>query len=393
MNLFKKKNKSDTAAVQTAPSGYIKEHPYALLGKYENKITNQWRLYHTLREAVPIIDAAISKIVRLTGEFRVECDDPDIQYKLNKFLTNIKVNACATGTNNFILSYLDQLLTYGTAIGEIVMNAEGTDIAALYNAPLKNIELGTGSNPLKLKIYKKNKNGEKSEIKYPELVLVSSLNPEPGSVYGNSLLKGLPFVSDILLKIYNSIGLNWERIGNVRFAVTYKPSNDAGDKAFARERASQIASEWSKAMKSASNPSDFIAVGDVSIKVIGADNQILNSQVPVRQMLEQIVSKLSIPPFLLGLNWSTTETMSTQQAEILGNELEAYRRLLNPIISKICDMWLMLEGIKCDYRINWNTIDLKDRLQMANARLTNARAMEIEQKIDENLKNQQSEIF
>lgn len=393
MNLFKRKNKVDAAAVQTAPCGYAKAHPYASLGNYENKITNQWKLYHTLREAVPIIDAAISKIVRLTGEFRVECEDPDIQYKLNKFLTNIKVNACATGTNNFILSYLDQLLTYGTAIGEIVMNSEGTDIAALYNAPLKNIELGTGSSPLKLKIYKKNKNGEKTEIKYPELVLVSSLNPEPGCVYGNSLLKGLPFVSDILLKIYNSIGLNWERIGNVRFAVTYKPSNDAGDKAFARERASQIASEWSKAMKSASNPSDFIAIGDVSIKVIGADNQILNSQVPVRQMLEQIVSKLSIPPFLLGLNWSTTETMSTQQAEILSNELEAYRRLLNPIISKICDMWLMLEGIKCDYSINWNTIDLKDQLQIANARLTNAKAMEIEQKIDANLKNQQTQIF
>ena len=223
--------------------------------------------------------------------------------------------------------------------------------------------------------------------------MVSSLNPEPGCVYGNSLLKGLPFVSDILLKIYNSIGLNWERIGNVRFAVTYKPSNDAGDKAFARERASQIATEWSKAMKSALNPSDFIAVGDVSIKVIGADNQILDSQVPVRQMLEQIVSKLSIPPFLLGLNWSATETMSTQQAEILSNELEAYRRLLNPIISKICDMWLMLEGIKCEYRINWNTIDLKDQLQIANARLTNAQAMEIEQKIDSNIKNQQPEIF
>lgn len=393
MNLFKRKNKSDTAAVQTAPCGYVKQHPYTSLGNYENKITNQWKLYHTLREAVPIIDAAISKIVRLTGEFRVECENPDIQYKLNKFLTNIKVNACATGTNNFILSYLDQLLTYGTAIGEIVMDSEGTDIAALYNAPLKNIELSTGSSPLKLKIYKKNKNGEKSEIKYPELVLVSSLTPEPGCVYGNSLLKGLPFVSDILLKIYNSIGLNWERIGNVRFAVTYKPSNDAGDKAFARERASQIASEWSKAMKSSLNPSDFIAVGDVSIKVIGADNQILDSQVPVRQMLEQIVSKLSIPPFLLGLNWSATETMSTQQAEILSNELEAYRRLLNPIISKICDMWLMLEGIKCEYRINWNTIDLKDQLQIANARLTNAQAMEIEQKIDSNIKNQKPEIF
>ena len=51
---------------------------------------------------------------------------------------------------------------------------------------------------------------------------------------------------------------------------------------------------------------DFVAVGDVSVKVIGADNAVLDSEIPVRQLLEQIVSKLSIPPFLLGLQWSST---------------------------------------------------------------------------------------
>ncbi len=43
---------------------------------------------------------------------------------------------------------------------------------------------------------------------------------------------------------------------------------------------------------------DFVAVGDVDIKVIGGDAPILDSQVPVRQVLEQIVT--SIPPFMLG---------------------------------------------------------------------------------------------
>ena len=33
--------------------------------------------------------------------------------------------------------------------------------------------------------------------------------------------------------------------------------------------------------------------------------------------LEQLVTKTGLPPFLLGLNWSTTERMSTQQADIL----------------------------------------------------------------------------
>lgn len=36
---------------------------------------------------------------------------------------------------------------------------------------------------------------------------------------------------------------------------------------------------------------DFVSVGDVSIKAIGADNQILDSETPVRQILEQLVAK------------------------------------------------------------------------------------------------------
>lgn len=53
----------------------------------------------------------------------------------------------------------------------------------------------------------------------------------------------------------------------------------------------QVAKEWSEAMQTGGAVKDFVAVGDVQIKVIGADNQILDSEVPVRQMLEQIVAK------------------------------------------------------------------------------------------------------
>ena len=73
---------------------------------------------------------------------------------------------------------------------------------------------------------------------------------------------------------------------------------------------------------------DFVAVGDVDIRVIGADNQFIATEVPVRQLLEQIVAKLGLPPFLLGLSWSSTERMSSQQSDLLTGELESYRRLL-----------------------------------------------------------------
>lgn len=47
-------------------------------------------------------------------------------------------------------------------------------------------------------------------VKYSNLVFATLLNPEPGTVRGSSLLKGLPFVSSVLLKIFESIKTNWE---------------------------------------------------------------------------------------------------------------------------------------------------------------------------------------
>ncbi|MDE5992428.1 MAG: serine/threonine protein phosphatase, partial [Oscillospiraceae bacterium] len=34
------------------------------------------RLYDNLRYSVPIVDAALQKIIRLTGGFKVKCSDP-----------------------------------------------------------------------------------------------------------------------------------------------------------------------------------------------------------------------------------------------------------------------------------------------------------------------------
>lgn len=65
---------------------------------------------------------------------------------------------------------------------------------------------------------------------------------------------------------------------------------------------------------------DFVAVGDVSVKVIGADGPVLDAAVPVRQLLEQLVAKTGLPPFLLGLSWSSTERMSAQQADLLDKQ-------------------------------------------------------------------------
>ncbi|MDR2932206.1 MAG: phage portal protein [Oscillospiraceae bacterium] len=331
-------------------------------------------LYTAMRESVPIIDAALDKIVRLAGGFTVVC--PGAQAALDHFVSTVRVGAGSVGLYQFIAVYLDSLITYGNAVGEIILTADGGDIMALYNAGLENISIRQGKSPLDVEIGVSGAGLDFKPVPYPELVLFTPLSPKPGAVTGTSLLRSLPFVTSVLLEIYGSIKTNFQRVANLRYAVTYKPGSSALDKAHAKDIAASMASEWRDAMDSAAagHIKDFVAVGDVDIKVIGADNQMIATEVPVRQMLEQIVAKLGIPPFMLGLHWSTTERMSTQQADILTSELESYRVALGSVITKICTLWLRLHGYGGACRVVWDDINLQDELEAARARLIDAQA-------------------
>ena len=337
-------------------------------------------LLDAMREGIPIIDAALDKIVRLTGSFEMTCSDPALQEKLDRFVSSVRVGPASQGLHAFVNVYLHSLLAYGNAVGEIIPTAEGDGVFALYNARLRDVHIRRGKTPLEAEL-STFAGMELKPVQYPALVLFTPLNPPAGEVRGLPLLRSLPFVSEILLKIFASIGQNFERVGNLRYAVTYRPGNDRVDKAQAREIAGGIAKEWGEAMGALQKGGpvrDFVAVGDVDIKVIGADNQMIASEVPVRQMMEQIVAKLGIPPFMLGLSWSTTERMSAQQADILTSELESYRRLLDPVLTKICDTFLMLEGHPATATPIWNDINLQDEVEAAGIRLTNARAAALE---------------
>jgi hypothetical protein len=335
-------------------------------------------LYEGLREAVPIIDAALQKIVRLTSGFHLVCGDPGGQAFLDRFRKEIPVGAGGRGLDGFLSGYLMSLLTYGSAVGEMVLSPAGDRIGALYLSDLGDLELRCGENPLEAELLLAGPGGG-TPLPYPELVFFSALNPEPGQAAGRSLLRGLPFLSSVLTEIYRAMGENFRRIGALRYAVTVKPEpgTDAGTIADA------VAREWSGAMAASAQGEirDFVAVGDVEIKVIGADNQFIDTQVPVRQLLEQIVAKTGLPPFLLGLSWSTTERMSRQQADILTTELESYRSILTPVAEKICRMALDLAGLPGEVEIAWESISLQDETEEANARYTNARAALLEQEL------------
>ena len=136
--MFGRKKHSETLRAQTVPKRTAGDS----FPKFWNSrsLTKAERdLYSALRESVPIIDAAIGKIVRLTGSFEIVTADGRAQKIADDFIKNVAVNSTSIGLKGFVSAYLDSLLTYGEAVGEMIPAPSGKGIAALYNASLDDV--------------------------------------------------------------------------------------------------------------------------------------------------------------------------------------------------------------------------------------------------------------
>ena len=362
------------AAAQLRDGG---RHPFVQLDGYTPLGAGEAALYRAVREAVPVVDAAIGKLVRLCGGLRVECRDERAREGLERFIRTVNVGRGQRGLQAFLDQYLDSMFVCGRAVGEIVPTADGRDIAAVLCGDVGRIEIREGDSPLDFALCARDSGGRVRELPRQELLLFTPYQPETGSPYGVSMLRSMPFLAEILVKIFQAVGKNWERTGNVRFAVTC----GGGDAAAAQERCAQVAREWSAAMQAGRDGAvrDFVCAGDVGIRTIGADNQILDSEVPVRQILEQLVAKTGIPPFLLGLSWSSTERMSSQQADIMTSEIAAIRRSLEPVVERVCELWLRLKGRDSRVEVDWLDVNLQDGESEARAALYRAQARAMEE--------------
>ena len=203
-------------------------------------------MYRALREALPILDAAVGKLVRLAGGVKITAGEG--QGELEEFLRTVDVGRGQRGLQSFLDMYLDSMLICGRGVGEMVVDWSRGEIAALLCADPAFIEMREGESPLDFSVCARRRDGTVEELPRQELILFTPYQPETEHPYGVSLLRSMPFLGEILLKIYQTVGVNWERMGNARFAVIYKPGE--GDGPWARERGEEIAREWSSAMRS-----------------------------------------------------------------------------------------------------------------------------------------------
>ena len=134
---------------------------------------------------------------------------------------------------------------------------------------------------------------------------------------------------------------------------------------------------------------DFVTAGskdsEVNIKVIGADNMIIESEIPLRHVLEQIVSKTNLPSWMLGLYWSTTERMATLEIESALQDAKIRQLAMYPEFIRLFSTYLTMRGHKWktvttsidkpgDWGFVFETPNLRDMVAKAQARFLNAQA-------------------
>ena len=335
--------------------------------------------FEFLRESIPIIDAAINRLVSLDGHIEVKGNNEALVDEIKKWMDNIRVNDIQKGMQAFHQSLTGEAFEQGFGLGEFVVNQRMNDIIELRTADSKFIKFSRKDWGLDI-LQRADDDHEYRELS-PESLIYFSIHNENQNPYGTPLMRSCEFVSKILTTMHNSLLNVWERFGDPSFEIVYKTSKkDGADHA---SRRTQIETEFNTAIraKREGKSADFVRAIDkdseISIQVIGHDNQILELEVPARHVLEQIVAKTGLPPWMLGLHWSTTERLSNAEAEMLLADVATRQSAKMPMFVNLISTMLTLRGRrwkKGDWKLEWANVNLHDVVSQAQARFLNAQA-------------------
>lgn len=129
MNFWKRRG-DEAATAQTMQLRDRERHPYAGLRSFMPQRGGELRLYQAVREAVPVVDAAVCKLIRLSGGALVFCEDPETEKRLRDFLERVPAGRGQYGTVE-----LTRLYATDTAISDGIDFYNLTDFSLVICKP------------------------------------------------------------------------------------------------------------------------------------------------------------------------------------------------------------------------------------------------------------------
>lgn len=373
------------------------------IGGWVPQQINPW-LMEALREAIPILDAAINRLVTFDGILVVEGGNDRITGLIDEWMRNIPVNDAEHTLQAFYTSQGNEVYEQGCTVGEMVFDARGREVVGLrvadskgiifvredsrlrtlYRAPtIQRGRRADGLDSVEALLRRGVRSTTVSGLRglgfvevAPEAMVYAVNHPEADGPYGTSVLRSLEFVSQILLKMQNATGRVWERFGDPPFHVHYGTKNRTLGADEVGRRATQIAADLAKALTAKANGNSVdLATGagaddTIELKVIGAEGEALTIEQPMRHVIEQIVAKLGLPPWSLGLQWSTTGGAAEQQAVVVLQEAQTRFTRREHGLEHIVATHLRGRGITWkpgDWRIKQRLPNLQDEVKKAQA--------------------------
>lgn len=388
---FSRKTRHAEAAPATTTT--VSYMPAASVRSYDRSplLTNQYiaetadlALYQSIVNGIPFIDVALRKLARMVAPFDIACDNDATKAALDQWCEAVPVSYVMQGFSAFLRPHIRQCLTFGRSAGEVVLAQNRRDVAGLFVVDAQSIRLIKAADG-QLVLGQVDARGQATAFENQELFVYTALNNEGDNPQGVSLLRSLPFVADIALRMENAVRQKWQRHGAPSFLVHHKidPGVSIPDAGVA-EIQSSLQTAWQRAMTARWNNEgiiDFVAAsqGDLSATAIDSAGELEFVQT-FRTMVEQIVSTVELAPFMLGLQWSTTERLSQQQADAIIAQCDDIRHELEPDVLQILDWVQRTRGLRGEVSIKWHDVSLQDRTETAKADLLEQQAGQLKRK-------------
>lgn len=357
---------------------------------------NERKVWRAIRQAIPLLDAIISKMSILNGQIYIECNDKGIENEINYFIQNVKIKNTIDesiqnrkGLNQYLIEMSDMALEQGFSLGEIVTDKRKKEIESLKINDSMKFDWRKQYNG-DYKLYSINIGSVNEEIKPSFYKQLFGYDIRAQQYLG--LFWNIESIARIILRIWNSTELIWWRFGDPSMFIEIKAGKltkgerltslrtaiqDGFDKVFTNRKIG-YASDYYQEMPEDTSI-EIHVIGESKGKTIN-----LNSEIDIRMLIEQALSKSNLPGWMFGLNWSTTERLSTNQLQSVLNDIWTRQtKIENDLACPIVQIFLDSIGYaklirNKDWFPIWEAATISDLLNDANIKKILAEANSIE---------------
>ena len=331
-----------------------------------------FQLLQQFYNAIPAMGRAADIFTGLAGVPKFHHENERLETEINAFFSKIPVGHVGTGLASFLGDHIPQAIIYGYAVGELEIAAAAAGIARLWT--FRSQPFGFRSDETgNLEVLQQQRGGDK--VLNPETVLLTSYNPQGCDPNGQSLFFSSHTFCQAWLDIAHAHRSTWRRTGIPIYHINWKPPDDFNDSdgSVAASIRGEMETAWNGAMKSQvidGRAEDFFSTGETDITIIGGDGAVMDVAVGKRAVVEEIIAATGLPSWMFGYSWSSTERLSTQQADIVVSAVEDLRWVVSPCLLKMANVWARLTGSREALRgleLEWPSVNLQDQTETARA--------------------------